>query len=98
MMKCFICGKEFSVKGFGKHIKKTHNTTSEKYYVLYLKKEGEGQCKECNKETKFLDPSRGYQKYCSLKCSTNNPETKQKSCDSLRFSNISNPFCFDAML
>jgi len=37
------------------------------------------KCKECGDNVKFLSIETGYQKFCGLKCSTNNKEVKDKS-------------------
>lgn len=70
-MKCLICGKEIGNKGFSSHLK-THDITSKQYYDNYLKKDGEGICQECGKETHFNKLSKGYYTFCSTKCLNNN--------------------------
>lgn len=69
---CKICG-ELTV--LSKHIRK-HNLTTKEYYDKYLKKDNEGICPVCNKETKFLGIEQGYAKFCSNKCHANDPESK----------------------
>ena len=69
---CKICG-ELTV--LSKHIRK-HNLTTKEYYDKYLKKDNEGICPVCNKETKFLGIEQGYAKFCSNKCHANDPEFK----------------------
>jgi len=75
-MKCKICKKEF-IRLSG-HIIQTHKISSEEYYDKFLKKENEGICPECGKETKFIDLGNGYQKFCSRKCMTNSKEIQEK--------------------
>ena len=73
-----ICGREFDdYKGFGGHIIRTHKITTQEYYDTYLKQNGDGFCKTCNKPTPFKSVNMGYAKYC-LKCSHNTEECKQK--------------------
>lgn len=71
-MKCLICNKDISSGcAFSKHIHKTHNILPKEYYDKYLKKENEGICPVCGKETPFLKISKGYQKHCSANCAQN---------------------------
>jgi 5-methylcytosine-specific restriction endonuclease McrA len=88
-VKCEICGKEFKrYKSLSCHLRK-HNTTSKEYYDKFLKKNGEGICPVCGKETNFYGMKKGYAKFCSNRCANskeNNPmwgkhcseEAKQK--------------------
>lgn len=79
MIKCQICGREFNgLKGLGSHISQTHKISSKEYYDLYLKKVGEGICPECGNKTNFDRLSKGYRKFCSLKCSSNSKIVKKK--------------------
>lgn len=79
--KCTIC--DYTAKtivGLVSHITKKHKISSKYYYDKYIKFEGKGVCKNCNKETIF----RGfrYNEFCSNSCSTkflrSIPEIKQK--------------------
>ena len=74
---CKICDKEISSHGLGMHIK-WHNLTKKEYYDKFLKKENEGICLRCGKETNFINIHSGYFKYCSCECSANSIE-KQNS-------------------
>lgn len=80
-MICKICGRECSnFKSLSMHIIRNHfDWPIKKYYDTYLiKKENqEGICKQCGKETIFTG-LRGYQKFCSPKCSANNQDTRKK--------------------
>lgn len=79
-LKCEICGKEINKKSFSIHLKKEHNITSKEYYDQYIKKENEGKCATCGKETKFKGIFKGgYNKFCSVKCSANNKEVREKA-------------------
>ncbi len=75
-MLCEVCKKELvSTKALSQHIR-FHNITSQEYYDKYLGNSKE--CEECGKKTNFLDLTRGYQKFCSLRCSNNNKNRKEK--------------------
>lgn len=71
--KCEICDVVISGdtpssvnKQFVDHLKKEHNIYNSKiYYDTYIKKEGEGICPICQKETNFISISKGYERLCS---------------------------------
>lgn len=67
---CKICGwdKAYSSKGILNHIQFLHKILYKEYYDKYLKKEGEGICPTCGRETKFGGHLRGYLKYCCKQC------------------------------
>jgi hypothetical protein len=104
-MKCEICGREFkNYKSLSLHLR-THKITSKEYYDKFLKKEDEGICPICEKETSFINLRKGYRKFCSNKCAKsgeNNPffnkhrseETKKKISDANkgRYTGEKNPF------
>ena len=82
-IKCKICGLEFTARGLGRHIMR-HQISIKDYYDKYIKKEGEGICRNpiCNNKTKFAG-LKGYQKHCCLLCANKNPETSsniKKTC------------------
>jgi hypothetical protein len=65
---CKVCGKEFeNYRSFGDHLR-VHKITSKEYYDKFFKKEGEGICLVCGKETTFISLKRGYHKFCSRRC------------------------------
>ena len=74
---CQICNRSISKKGFGSHLF-SHNISAKEYYDKYLKKEIEGICPVCSKETPFLKISKGYQTHCSIKCSQKSKEISEK--------------------
>ena len=78
-MKCKICERECkNLTSLGGHISKKHKPliSIKKYYDEYLKKDiNDGLCFLCKKETKFLG-LQGYNKYCCIKCFSNDPDTK----------------------
>ena len=80
MYMCGICEREFkSLNALGLHIYYSHkDITLKQYYDKFLKKEGEGLCKNCRNETKFITLGKGYNKFCSSKCIANSDEIKNK--------------------
>lgn len=83
-MKCEICNKNCDgYKSLGTHISKSHGAVKN-YYDLFLKKENDGVCKMCGKETKFYKLNIGYRTTCSRNCSrkmmyTNESRNKYKT-------------------
>jgi hypothetical protein len=68
MVFCKVCGRECAnYLGLSSHLR-THKITSKEYYDRFLKKEGEGICPVCGKETSFINLREGYHKFCSNKC------------------------------
>lgn len=70
---CKICNFKGSLhggmNGISRHIRKIHNISLKEYYDLYFKKENDGICKTCNKETKFIDNFQfKYREYCNQSC------------------------------
>jgi endogenous inhibitor of DNA gyrase (YacG/DUF329 family) len=64
---CKECNKVLnSFKGLTTHIQFNHNKKD--YYDKYMKKEGEGFCKICNKPTEFDSVGKGYHIFCSKEC------------------------------
>lgn len=88
-MYCEICKNEFKDK---QHITRFHKISLKDYYDKYLKREDEGICLCCGKETTFYNLKRGYRKCCSQSCGakigqTNrykNPEERLKTANSIR--------------
>lgn len=76
-MICKICNKEISDRGFGSHLI-SHQLTAKNYYDKFIKKENEGICPVCGKDTPFLKLNKGYQTCCSISCSQKNPDTQKK--------------------
>jgi endogenous inhibitor of DNA gyrase (YacG/DUF329 family) len=96
-MKCEICGREFkNFRALAKHLR-THKITSKEYYDRFLKKENEGICPVCGKETNFKNIRKGYYKFCSHKCVStaqkgkhHSEETKKKMSDAQKGKNNHN--------
>ena len=77
--KCKICGREFNnIHGLLLHLRHSHKLDKKRYYDMFFKKENEGICPVCGKETSFYSLSRGYLKYCSNRCVNNSNEVKNK--------------------
>lgn len=64
---CEECGLVSSRRGLMNHISRMHS--SQMYYDKWLKEVGEGICKICKEETRYLAISSGYSNCCSKKCS-----------------------------
>jgi hypothetical protein len=68
MIYCKICGKSFgNYRGLVNHLR-VHKITSKEYYDKFLRKEGEGVCSACGRETSFINLRKGYCKFCSTDC------------------------------
>lgn len=68
IVKCKICSRECNgFLGLGMHIHGSHSISSKQYYDEYLKKDHEGKCLSCNRETRFRSFSDGYFRFCA-KC------------------------------
>lgn len=63
---CKICGKKYkNLQSLSKHLSDKHKEITKKdYYDKYMKKENEGKCKYCNKNTRFINLSEGYSNTC----------------------------------
>ena len=56
--------------------------------INFLKKENEGICPICGKETKFLGILQGYRQYCSNKCHQNDPIAQEERITKSRLKNF----------
>jgi len=75
---CKICDKKLkSNKSRSQHLIKKHNIQPKDYYDKYLKTEGEGICKTCEKEITWK-AGKGYFDYCSSTCAMKDPLIYQK--------------------
>lgn len=78
MFDCKICS--FSGKSnnsLSAHIYQNHSLKRKEYYDMYLKKDNEGICPICSKETSFR--GNNYLKFCSIKCSHSSDEWRLKN-------------------
>ncbi len=77
MIICKICNENIkNYATFWRHLK-IHNLTTKDYYDKFLKKENEGICLNCGKETKYVK-SKGYSLFCSHKCCNSYKELNNK--------------------
>ena len=68
-MKCEMCNREFkNSRTLGIHISTTHRMSKQEYYDKFLRKDDEGFCLECGKQTSFITLVKGYRMFCSVKC------------------------------
>jgi len=77
--KCELCKKYFDIlQGLSIHISKFHKNemSQEEYYLKFIGKKG--KCNQCGKDVNFISVSHGYYKFCSLKCSNNSIDVKNK--------------------
>lgn len=51
---------------------------SQRIFNIIANKTNLTLCKECSNAVKFLDLTRGYSKFCSVRCSANSKETRRK--------------------
>ena len=80
--KCKICNKVFkSNAGLGRHIKVSHNMTSQMYYDTYIDSQHRTKyCKICGKQNKYINLIEGYTLGC---CTTHTNRLKY---------NVDNPY------
>jgi len=77
---CEMCNNSYiNMRDLATHISRSHkNEISLKdYYDICFKKDDEGKCKTCGKETNFVSIVRGYLKYCCHECFTSNKEANE---------------------
>ena len=80
-MICQICNKEIKSNC---HISKKHHVSAKEYYDTYIRKENEGFCLNCGKETTFISITNGYHDYCSKSCSGIINNQKQEVKDKIK--------------
>ena len=84
MVKCEVCFKEFSsLRGLSFHLKGDIKNcgvnkpkTIEDYYVKFFNVGVKPTCPICGGEVKFCGLGKGFNKYCSSKCSAMDPDGK----------------------
>lgn len=78
-MICLECNSEIkNYIALGLHLRNYHNSNAKQYYDKFLRKENEGICPVCGKETGFQGIRLGYLKHCSYKCTQNDPAVIEK--------------------
>jgi len=76
---CEICKREWnSKKSIVLHIAQSHKIKIKDYYDKYFKKDNDGICLNCGKETRFFGVINGYRKFCSSGCVSKSQQTKEK--------------------
>lgn len=78
---CELCKTqtELTIDSFSRyHLKTEHNISMKEYYDLVIRKDDEGICPECGKETRFGSYYKGYRKFCSAKCGKSSDLTREK--------------------
>jgi hypothetical protein len=64
------------------HLSPCHNMNTKEYYDKHIKKDGDGKCIECGKETTFKSFTRGYAEFCSIKCLNSSKEMSNRVIES----------------
>lgn len=75
---CLICNYKTTHNGLVGHVTAKHHIKMKEYYDTYIRKENEGICPVCNKETRFINSFKGYKQFCSLDCATPHIQEKLK--------------------
>lgn len=75
-IECQICLlKTTTLKGLARHLYCQHPTqTKETYYRTYLSKDTDGICDHCGNPTAYINLSKGFHRFCNVKCARNAPE------------------------
>lgn len=69
VIKCLICQDNFpTIRRLIGHVKRIHKQSSKDYYDNFIKKDGEGFCKECSKPVSYSTFGVGYRTFCSNIC------------------------------
>ena len=69
--RCKECGQPILThNGLVEHIQKFHKIQHKEYYDKFMKKDGEGICPVCGKQTNFIDLKNGYNTYCCNVCAS----------------------------
>lgn len=80
MFKCEICKRQFNdIRKFVSHLshpKSSCKTNIQDYYNKYLRKEGEGICIYCGRETTFASLAKGYPSVKCKHCRNKGQETQ----------------------
>lgn len=80
-VECQACNSKFkSLQSLSNHLmhnqKNNSHPTIKEYYDMHLKKEGEGNCITCGKPSNFAGLVKGYNPYCSRKCSISDSKNR----------------------
>jgi len=82
MKTCKLCG--IGCISESKHAAHFHKINSKEYYDMFYKKENEGICPTCSKQTKYKNFSAGYYKFCSVECSTGNLDKNKRISETVK--------------
>jgi len=89
-IKCLECGRIFdNIRSLSIHTK-THKLSKKDYYDKYLKKDKDGVCKTCAKNTSFVSLTHGYHDYCSQQCASLGTVKQREEKSFIKYS-VSNP-------
>ena len=78
METCKICNEQFkNLKALSAHFNIKHGLIAKDYYDKYLKKDDEGECDVCGKETTYRNIGVGYLTNCSIECRNKNKTIKR---------------------
>lgn len=82
---CKECNKQtnYVIDNFCRyHLSPCHGMNTKDYYDKHIKKDGEGKCLECGKETLFKSFNKGYAEFCSLSCLNSSKEMSTRVSES----------------
>lgn len=78
METCKVCNEQFkNLKSLSTHFNIKHDLIAKDYYDKYLKKDGDGECNVCGKETTYRNIGVGYLSNCSIECRNKNKTIKR---------------------
>lgn len=80
---CRICKKEYQLCRISTHLHCKHSINLKNYYDTYFKKDDEGLCLVCGKETRFKSFKEGYFKY-HVECVAKDKSVQQKKKDNFK--------------
>jgi hypothetical protein len=82
---CKECNKQtdYVIDNFCRyHLSPCHGMNTKEYYDKHIKKDSEGKCLVCGKETAFKSFNRGYAEFCSISCLNNSEEMSKRVSES----------------
>lgn len=82
MLECKLCYSKFeTLYGLSTHISRKHlnEITKADYYKKYIDTNFKNNCLTCGNETSLISFIKGFNKYCSVKCSANSNLVKSKT-------------------
>ena len=88
---CKECNEQtnLTIDSFSRyHLKPKHNINLKQYYDKHIKKEIDGKCLHCGKDTNFYGYNKGYAKFCCLKHQQKSVYVRTKISESFERRNI----------